>query len=885
MSSDINVQTFSGKVNITSNLLVGSSHLFVDTINNRVGLVTTTPDAGIHVNSNAYVHTDFRVGSGIVMNDTSGRITAGAFHGDGTNITGINSDSGSWVNGTDVVYLSTIGDKVGIGVADPQYKLDVAGDINITTGSTLRVGGTPAVFSNWSVDGSDIYRSSGNVGIGVTDPTYKLDVLDAIRIRGDFPTINFSEGGAAATRPLFRIFNDGANQNDNNNYLAIQRSISSSAYESIIHANLAGNVGIGKTDPGSKLDVDGTVTATSFSGSLSTSVTPGSYLTGSAYNGSTARTFAVDATTDATVSKIVARDSGGDIEARYVIGSYMNMSHTRTNRNSDTIFYSSTDNYIRKNTASGMISSLGLANSATIEATTADTPDKIPQRDGSGDIFARLFRSDYQNQSTCTGAIAFRTSTSDNYIRFCSDMGAVRSRIGAYGNGSNITRTTFASGYMIGHQNGGDGGSDGKTNPIYTIGTSHLPTDTSLSNMYGIGFSHGNFTTLLTGGWGLYVAADGDIRIGLNASHGRIMCTGYVHSAFDTNTTSYFGRSAIGYCGHDDYCSIAHIDRNNTSDYALLQSTGGTTYLNCNSSQAIQFRSGNGDRMTMLANGNLGIGTTSPYTKLHIVGGAGGHNTSQARFFRYNVNFQSHTGAQFNAMSIWATDDIISQGYVGSSSGTVNSSDRRIKKDILDVNDDSALQQLRLVKPKTYKYIDYIGKGDTTVYGFIAQEVRETIPEATQLRSYCIPNIYEFTHVSDTNIITFTTFNTTDLTTNTSTIEIRGKDNSPREVKIVEVMGDHTVRVDTDLTEWCGDVDENGELIEGNGIFVYGEKVDDFVFLKKDYIFTIATAALQEVDRQLQAEKVKNRELQQKVEILEMSHGGLIQRIEALEKL
>jgi len=36
---------------------------------------------------------------------------------------------------------------------------------------------------------------------------------------------------------------------------------------------------------------------------------------------------------------------------------------------------------------------------------------------------------------------------------------------------------------------------------------------------------------------------------------------------------------------------------------------------------------------------------------------------------------------------------------------------------------------------------------------------------------------------------------------------------------------------------------------------------------------------------ELQAEKVKTRELQQKVEILEMSHGALIQRIEALEKL
>ena len=76
------------------------------------------------------------------------------------------------------------------------------------------------------------------------------------------------------------------------------------------------------------------------------------------------------------------------------------------------------------------INGTALANSATIEATTADTANKIAQRNGSGDIFARLFRSDYQNQSTCTGAIAFRTSTSDNYIRFCSDMGAVRTKIG-----------------------------------------------------------------------------------------------------------------------------------------------------------------------------------------------------------------------------------------------------------------------------------------------------------------------------------------------------------------------------------------------------------------------------------------------------------------------
>jgi hypothetical protein len=47
-------------------------------------------------------------------------------------------------------------------------------------------------------------------------------------------------------------------------------------------------------------------------GSVVNALTAGTYLTsGGTYNGSTARTFAVDATTDNTVSKVVARDSNG----------------------------------------------------------------------------------------------------------------------------------------------------------------------------------------------------------------------------------------------------------------------------------------------------------------------------------------------------------------------------------------------------------------------------------------------------------------------------------------------------------------------------------------------------------------------------------------------
>ncbi len=80
----MNQHILTGQVDVTSNLLVGSSHLFVDTTNNRVGLVTTDPHAGLHVNSNAYVNTDLRVGSQIEINATPGLVKAVSFEGDGS---------------------------------------------------------------------------------------------------------------------------------------------------------------------------------------------------------------------------------------------------------------------------------------------------------------------------------------------------------------------------------------------------------------------------------------------------------------------------------------------------------------------------------------------------------------------------------------------------------------------------------------------------------------------------------------------------------------------------------------------------------------------------------------------------------------------------------
>jgi len=54
---------------------------------------------------------------------------------------------------------------------------------------------------------------------------------------------------------------------------------------------------------------------------------------------------------------------------------------------------------------------------------------------------------------------------------------------------------------------------------------------------------------------------------------------------------------------------------------------------------------------------------------------------------------------------------------------------QEITKDILDIDDTIGFEKILLVQPKIYKYINE-KKGTHTVIGFIAQQIREIIPEA-----------------------------------------------------------------------------------------------------------------------------------------------------------
>jgi hypothetical protein len=94
-----NVSLYGGLA-VTSNLEVGSSNLFVDTVNSRVGVGTTTPEATLHVSGNAYVSSNLEVGS--------------------SNL-----------------FVDTVNSRVGVGTDTPKESLDVVGNMHLTRVSNV----------------------------------------------------------------------------------------------------------------------------------------------------------------------------------------------------------------------------------------------------------------------------------------------------------------------------------------------------------------------------------------------------------------------------------------------------------------------------------------------------------------------------------------------------------------------------------------------------------------------------------------------------------------------------------------------------------------------------------------------------------------------------
>jgi len=178
MSSETNLQLFPGVFRST---VGGENPGFFLHSDGRVGIGNKAPTARPtwDTDPNSTEKNKLNV-SGHTHIEGNLNVT-GSVYGDGSNMTGVTLP---WTQSTpnlatDIKYE---GGNVGIGGAASTEALTVYGDLNLKSGGQLKFNGQTPVFSNWSVDGSDIYRSTGNVGIGTDDPAGTLHVQTDSRV-------------------------------------------------------------------------------------------------------------------------------------------------------------------------------------------------------------------------------------------------------------------------------------------------------------------------------------------------------------------------------------------------------------------------------------------------------------------------------------------------------------------------------------------------------------------------------------------------------------------------------------------------------------------------------------------------------------------------------
>ena len=209
---------------VVGNLLVGTSHFFVDTTTNRVGVNTSSPSASLDIATG-----DLKVGSGITLT-SGGTITAANFSGNGSGLTQVNSDQGSWINGASSnIHLAVSTDKVGIGTVDPSNSLHIYKAAGEGTSGLL------------------IEKASG-------DPGTKAALFFGVNNTNENPGVAkaaiFYERNLVNGRGDIKFCNDAAND---------ANPVTTEAVDTRMIIKNSGEVGIGTVSPDEKLHVNGNI--------------------------------------------------------------------------------------------------------------------------------------------------------------------------------------------------------------------------------------------------------------------------------------------------------------------------------------------------------------------------------------------------------------------------------------------------------------------------------------------------------------------------------------------------------------------------------------------------------------------------------------------------
>jgi len=171
--------------------------------------------------------------------------------------------------------------------------------------------------------------------------------------------------------------------------------------------------------------------------------------------------------------------------------------------------------------------------------------------------------------------------------------------------------------------------------------------------------------------------------------------------------------------------------------------------------------------------------------------------------------------------------------YALIAAGLISNSDKRIKRDIINI--DNSLEIIEKIEPKNYNLIETA----QNKYGFIAQDVKKIAPSVVNMSHEYIPNIFDYAN-NKNKIITFDNKNNIRLK-NGDQIKINYKD-----CKIINVINNNKFEIDIEL--------------EDEKVFIIGTMVHDFLNIDYNMITTINTAAIKELYKiiQKQQEQINN---------------------------
>ena len=195
----------------------------------NVGIGKTNPSSTLDVSGNIIASGNI-IGNINATNVTSGTLSS-TYGGTGCSLLSNDFDTtggilslktgaaSQWIGTGNNLYYD-IGN-VGIGKTNPEFAMDVSGNINFS--GSLYKDGSQYISSQWTTNNSDIYFNSGSVAIGKINPSSVLDISGNVLINGNLNTTGDIVANYSDDRLKTRI-------GDINNSLEITNQLSAFKY-------------------------------------------------------------------------------------------------------------------------------------------------------------------------------------------------------------------------------------------------------------------------------------------------------------------------------------------------------------------------------------------------------------------------------------------------------------------------------------------------------------------------------------------------------------------------------------------------------------------------------------------------------------------------------